>query len=382
MGEFKHWKAALFRKEQGLWSYIVEPIAPYWLIPLQIIFVSIFLLAGGLMIVASISEFELITGISGIIFLSCFMALFLVALIISYRNDDYLWFPKFCISDEEVKVISAGIGVQIFKQELKQVVSASLIKKKAFKKDFYQLILQLKDGRQRKVPYIIRHQDNPKVLLSFFNEGNQEESPIVGNGLLEASDIFTEFKRKDDSDSEVQSIILARKDPEEFKHRIRVVGSLMVLAIALASVITGIVDFFNGKAPQNVNDTLYYLVALELPLILWFLYEQYCYRSILKVVISSKSMTLKRVGWPLPLTSISYSKLSQIDVIEGDNQQYYLRPIAKDGKAMKLPISFEKHDQAEKVREQLLEFMESPSSFTKQLDSIPFLVRLGLKSDY
>lgn len=136
MEQFQHWQAQLFRKDRGIWSYIVEPIPPYWLVPLQVIFFAIFILAVVGIILASLFELELILHISYSIFLSCFVLLFPTALILAYKDEDYLWYPKFCISDQQLKILSGGLGFSLLKRIYSAFNWLVLFKKRSSRKRF------------------------------------------------------------------------------------------------------------------------------------------------------------------------------------------------------------------------------------------------------
>ncbi|WCL82174.1 hypothetical protein PPO43_03535 [Saprospira sp. CCB-QB6] len=341
MEQFQHWQAQLFRKDRGIWSYIVEPIPPYWFVPLQVIFFAIFILAVVGMILASLFELELILHISYSIFLSCFVLLFPTALILAYKDEDYLWYPKFCISDQQLKILSGGLGLSLFKEDMQRIQLASVIQKKVFKKEVYQLVVQLTDGQQKLVPYYIQNKDHLTIFLNLLNREESLKLALIDQPL--SATLYIQKKE--------ELIIFAHQDADSFISRRRIVATIAFLAFILGAVLSA--TLLENKITSS-EGSLYLVLGIACPFILWLIYEQYRYMSNLKMVISPHRVALKRPDWPFPLAASSIEQLGQIEIVQKERNSFELEFIAMDGKIIKAPIVFQQYEQAAECKKQIL----------------------------
>ena len=341
MEQFQHWQAHLFRKEQGAWSYIVEPIPPYWFVPLQVIFFAIFILAVVGMILSDLFEIELLMHISNSIFIGCFVLLFPTGLLLAYKNEDYLWYPKFCISDQQLKILSRGLGLSLFKEDMQRIQSASIIQKTLFKKEVYQLVLQLTDGQQKLVPYYLQSKENLAVFLNLLNREESPELALVDQAL--SATLYIQKKE--------ELIILAHQDADSFISRRRIVATIAFLAFILGAVLSA--TLLENKITSS-EGSLYLVLGIACPFILWLIYEQYRYMSNLKMVISPHRLALKRPDWPFPLAASSIEQLGQIEIVQKERNLFELEFITIDGKIIKAPIIFQQYEQAAECKKQIL----------------------------
>ncbi|AFC23732.1 hypothetical protein [Saprospira grandis] len=343
MNQFQHWQARLFRKEQAAWSYIVEPIPPYWFVPLQIVFFTIFILNLIVMVLAALFELEikLLINICSSIFFGSFALFFLAGLLLAYKNEDYIWYPKFCISDQQLKILSRGLGLSLFKEDMQRIQSASIIKKTLFKKEVYQLVLQLTDGQQRLVPYCLQSKENLAVFLNLLN---REESPELA--LVDQAAPATIYIQEEE-----ELIILAQQDPDISISRRRIVAVIAFLAFILG---TGLCSALWENKKILFEAFPYLVLGIASPFILWLIYEQYRYMSNLKMVISPHRLALKRPDWPFPLATSSIEQLGQIEIVQKERNSFELEFIAMDGKIIKAPIVFQQYEQAAECKKQIL----------------------------